>query len=262
MQSAADKASDDLVVDSYVQPASHNNDERTESQQHLDEYRRKIQRRSSLRDSLGYIRKVFANRQSDYHSDAAQFHENVTPALQSRTPSQSHVENNNNNNENEIISAPVYIPEPPTQRFFYHRLMDKKERQMIFLNFLNNRYWKLALVVFAIILLFGAQIRNLFIPKSADQAVDILFCIVFLFLSIDLLMRIDAEANYFFLDCYQKGTGWCCCKMGSFLFWCDILSTLSLLSNITWVSKSQNSEKQIDVLLDAFGVPVSLARFA
>jgi len=54
----------------------------------------------------------------------------------------------------------------------------------------------------------------------------------------------------------QRGQGCCGIEIGSFLFWCDVVSTLTLLHEISFIDKSNFSEIQIMIILDAFGVPV------
>jgi hypothetical protein len=43
---------------------------------------------------------------------------------------------------------------------------------------------------------------------------------------------------------------------GSFLFWCDLLSTLALLYDITWVNTILFREAVINIVLDQFGIPI------
>ena len=42
---------------------------------------------------------------------------------------------------------------------------------------------------------------------------------------------------------------------GSFLFWCDLLSTLALLYDITWINAIQFRETFIQITLDPYGIP-------
>lgn len=51
-------------------------------------------------------------------------------------------------------------------------------------------------------------------------------------------------------------------SLGSFLFWCDVLSTLTLLSEISWINPRKFKEQQIVILVDAvFGIPVRIFMF-
>jgi hypothetical protein len=137
-----------------------------------------------------------------------------------------------------------------------------------FLLILNSRVWRTCMVIFAFVLLFGEQIRSLFLPPASDNYVDTLFVISILFFLTDIAMRCDAEDGYFTSHC-------CCCpsnsvdltsstsssclsflSCGSFLFWCDLLSTIALLYDISWIRKRWFSDATVEILLNNFGVPV------
>ena len=161
---------------------------------------------------------------------------------------------NNNNNNNRITGEPA-------QPSLWQRMTVKSDRRALFLDILYSRFWKTTLIIFAIILLFGGPCRELFIPKAGDSAVDAVFCVVFVFFVTDMGMRMDAEDHYFEISCCGGGggkrqSGWFCCRMGSFLFWCDFLSTFTLLADITWFNKEKFSENQFEITLNSFGIPV------
>jgi len=137
------------------------------------------------------------------------------------------------------------------------------------------------MIVLAAILLFGEPFRELFIPPAGDPAVDTVFCVCLALFFVDMALRIDAEPHYFALYCgcccgrtaaagaggagqhrgnpgmrgIQSGRGYCC-QLGSFLFWCDFVSTLTLLADISWINKGYFGERQFDIGLDSFGIPV------
>jgi hypothetical protein len=46
--------------------------------------------------------------------------------------------------------------------------------------------------------------------------------------------------------------------IGSFLFWCDVVSTACLLYEISYINATQNDIHTIDIHLDMFGIPVRL----
>jgi hypothetical protein len=53
--------------------------------------------------------------------------------------------------------------------------------------------------------------------------------------------------------------GWCCgLRLGSFLFWCDFISTMTLLSEIAFINKRAFESVTVMIQLDQFGMPVSL----
>lgn len=153
---------------------------------------------------------------------------------------------------------------------------------------LDARGYKALLIVLTFILLFGAQIRFIFIPAAGDTGCDVVFMAVFCVFWVDVVMRIDAEPNYFHLNICgvtwkrnrrsssgnqqraqsHAGTasgGWCSAfEVGSFLFWCDVVSTLALMQDISFINPDYFSEYSVFIKLDPFGVPVrgpkSLAR--
>jgi hypothetical protein len=50
-----------------------------------------------------------------------------------------------------------------------------------------------------------------------------------------------------------------CCgslSVGSFLFWCDVLSTLTLLTDISFINRANFSEQHLVITLGAYGLPV------
>jgi len=130
--------------------------------------------------------------------------------------------------------------------------------------FLNTTLYKTLLIVATIILLFGAEFRDL-VPL-ADAAMDYVFAVVLVFFLVDMGLRCDAESQYFGLHCgrnchYQSGddeeaSSQPLFQMGSFLFWCDVISTLTLLREITWFDLEGNFDEQhIDVQLNQWGMP-------
>jgi hypothetical protein len=136
-------------------------------------------------------------------------------------------------------------------------------RKNFFSDVLKSRCWKVLLIVLTFILLFGAQIRTLWIPAAGDTAVDVVFTVTFALFWIDLLMRVDAEPGYFNFrfncfrgNIYEHGGGKPGCSLGSFLFWCDLGSTLALLHELSYVDQKNFAVIDYDITLDTFGIPV------
>ncbi|GAX18664.1 hypothetical protein FisN_10Hh123 [Fistulifera solaris] len=163
-------------------------------------------------------------------------------------------------------------------------LFDHNARRLYLLQILNLHVWKAFMICFTTILLFGAQIRDLFFPKSADLAVDIVFLIVVCFFWVDTLFRMDCETNYFRFYLFSSfgyssgrtvpprisdvrdvdpSVGYCCGRpfhIGSFLFWCDIISTVALLREITLLDPTGIfDEARIEIRLDQFGMPLDVS---
>lgn len=200
-------------------------------------------------------------------------------------------------------------------------------RRHIFRNILQqNRYYKYMVMVCTVILLFGAQVRDIILfPEYFDDIFDLLFMICFVLFLFDLIMRIDIEPNYFdffgLLDTKNnrnnsddniKGrnknkhnrnnsrsknnttdatsrdnsnlkrnmtsgghssnannknnmdnnndssTWYDRWNWGSFYFWCDLASTLSLLYELSFVNKDYFAEVAYTISVDQYGIPKDL----
>jgi hypothetical protein len=127
---------------------------------------------------------------------------------------------------------------------------------------ISSRTWHVMLVFFTILLLFGSQFQELLVPKEGDIVFDILFTVALGVFAFDMLFRCYTEPQYFELNICGKSFGeapaaWGSCRLGSFMFWCDLVSSLTLLWDISYVNKFLFDEATIDIQLDGFGMPVS-----
>ncbi|GKY97177.1 hypothetical protein MPSEU_000676100 [Mayamaea pseudoterrestris] len=145
--------------------------------------------------------------------------------------------------------------------FWYYSIYPGDDRKTFLQHVLDNCIWRTLLIVLTFILLFGAQIRDIAIPPDGDAACDGIFMTTFVLLVIDMLMRIDCEPTYFVCRCGDNGhdgaerTWFNSIQVGSFLFWCDILSTMTLLTEISFINKSGFAAASITIYLDQFGIP-------
>jgi len=123
--------------------------------------------------------------------------------------------------------------------------------------------WRAMVIIFSIYLLFGSQIRHLFIPSSMDAAFDIISLVVFGFFILDMVIRMIIFPNYFSIGCCNTSgvnggndvqTGF---VFGSFVFWCDLVSTITLLYDISWINEGEYCVKEVEIQLNEFGVPIS-----
>jgi hypothetical protein len=85
--------------------------------------------------------------------------------------------------------------------------------------------------------LFADDIKILLLPKSADTSMDIITLIFMFLYLIELIMGVLAVPNYLF----------------SFYFWVDLVSTLSMLADVTFI---------INPVTDALGGSTSGADIA
>ena len=121
--------------------------------------------------------------------------------------------------------------------------------------------WKGLMVFFSIFVLFGSQIRQLWIPSSGDKAFDFVMMFTFACFVLDILVRIFVEQGYFNFQICPARTGFGetkTCALGSFLFWCDLISTATILYDISFINKDLYNVKEVDIVLDATGYPVSM----
>lgn len=123
------------------------------------------------------------------------------------------------------------------------------------------------MIVFSVYLLFGSQIRHLWVPASLDGVFDIIATVVFSFMVLDMLIRILVDPNYFHVGLCAGGAGFGTegkensgtCALGSFMFWCDLVSAGTLLWDISYVNEEEYSYEDMHIQLDGNGLPVSIA---
>ena len=132
---------------------------------------------------------------------------------------------------------------------------------------LRSRLWKFLMCFFYGFLLFGSQIHHIWAPGQT-KTYNILAFVTLGFCIADMLLRILVEPEYF-----QFGIASCgghmfgqtngaandnhhTCSFGSFLFWCDLLSTSMILYDISWINDQHFELKTITLQLDDHGFPV------
>ena len=127
---------------------------------------------------------------------------------------------------------------------------------------LSSRIWRSVLVFFTTLLLFGSQIQEMWTPKEADIVFDILFSVALGVFLLDMLVRTYVEPQYFGFNLFgnkisDAPAAWGSCRLGSFMFWCDLISTLTLLYDISFINRSNFEMLEIEIELNSFGMPVS-----
>jgi len=138
---------------------------------------------------------------------------------------------------------------------------------------INTKAWQAFIILFTIVLLFGAQIQDLWCPPSSDVAFDVIFTCAFVFLIVDVILRSAADPTYFILNLcgrdlrsphgeHSPNRVDALCglrsifQFGSFMFWCDLLSTLSLLWDISYINPFRSSMLEVTIGIDDLGIPV------
>lgn len=132
--------------------------------------------------------------------------------------------------------------------------------QRPFERIMNSFAWKVLIVVFTIILLFGSPIQILFTPKQADTAFDILYILALIIFVMDMIFNMFVDPNYFGIDQFRKHrvqhfdqAKFCKYGIGSFKMWCDVVSTAALLYDISYINLRESEEEVIQLSLDQFG---------
>jgi hypothetical protein len=124
------------------------------------------------------------------------------------------------------------------------------------------------MIFFSIVVLFGSQIQHLWMAPAGDIVFDVLSTITFAFFVLDMTIRIIAEPNYFQVGTSSTSGGGAysgsggggessmdCLVLGSFMFWCDLVSTVVILYDISYINKGHYGVVDVDIQLKS-GVPV------
>ena len=190
--------------------------------------------------TLSFFRKLVSHRTTDYRSDvAAAVVPPSSPAAALSGLSQQQQQHHD--------SLSRHNSDRPAGSFWERYVQPGGVRRWQLAILLQSRVWKGLLVFGAFVLLFGSHIQMLLLPKEADVAMDAVYMVFFAFFWLDILVRVDVEPNYF----HCRWT-----SLGSFLFYCELVSTLALLHDISFVSRRNFDVERFWISLDAFGIPV------
>jgi hypothetical protein len=138
--------------------------------------------------------------------------------------------------------------------------------------------WKTLFVIFSLFLLFGAPIQYLAVDETGENVFEVLRTIMLAFFVMDMGVRCATEPDYFVCTFCGGGSSSALgglqvagrhnlmyadskdstpCAVGSFLFWCDLISTLAILYDLSYVNPNANGVWSVDIGLNSEGVPVS-----
>ena len=130
---------------------------------------------------------------------------------------------------------------------------------------IRSRLWKLLMIFFYAFVLFGSQIHQLW-TSAGNLAFNILSLVAFGFCIVEMGLRFVAETNYFQFGmasfCQNKkysiggNDNSSTCFIGSFLFWCDLVSTCATLFSVSWINPKPFEQHTIEIVLDSYGCPV------
>lgn len=229
--------------------------------------------------AVGILNSILGQRNQDYVSDAPQSY----PSMSFGGPNNT---SNNNSYSRGGTSAAFTtadtLPAPPTPdpEASRGRFSLSYNQQLRLWYMLHHPFWEAGMILFSFLLLFGAQLRQLCLPKTMDLTCDVVFLIAFVVLLLDVVFRSVAVPEYFQCSCFTKGGDQqqrrrgCFGRninrnskdrpsefqFGSFLFWCDLLSTLMLLREISFTNlEGSFQEQEVKVNLDAWDMPVRVS---
>ncbi len=133
-------------------------------------------------------------------------------------------------------------------------------------NIINHTAWKIIILIMTLILLFGPPLK-LFFPKGADLYFDIILTITLVVLVADILMMFYAVPMYFVFSPSMKARNddeiGCLCfafQVGSFQFWFDFISVVSLMYDISFFNKNLNKILLLEFYVNNQGISADLAR--
>ncbi len=116
---------------------------------------------------------------------------------------------------------------------------------------INHPAWSYTSGFFVFVMLFGAPIQDLILPRSADIAVDVILTLAFITLLVDILILCIVDKAYFAWD--RVGTSltprktfkWCNIHAGSFMFWCDCVGTLTFIYDLSYINTIRASPLRV-----------------
>lgn len=122
--------------------------------------------------------------------------------------------------------------------------------------------WKGVILLAMVLLLFGSSMQFIFFPKEADIIFDILYTVAFAVFIIDTIMNVVVKPEYFmFNTCWNRqgedGKITSSFVIGSYMFWCDVVSSFAMLYDIAYINDVEFKSPKIEIELDESGVPVS-----
>ena len=110
--------------------------------------------------------------------------------------------------------------------------------------------WRTIHVIFSLFLLFGPAVQNLIIEcgVTGDTIFSIIRICMLLFFIVDMTVRCITEERYFVYSLCKRGNGGgnnssdgfdSTFAIGSFMFWCDLISTVSILYDLPSINKGR-----------------------
>jgi hypothetical protein len=126
----------------------------------------------------------------------------------------------------------------------------------------RSSFWKTVIIFATVLLLFGSSIQFMLFPKTADVIFDGLFTFAFALFIFDMILNIAVNPEY--MPCNvcrrrkeEEAQAFRRLGIGSFMFWCDLVSSFAMLYDISYINSTEFETLEINIKLDKYGVPVS-----
>lgn len=148
--------------------------------------------------------------------------------------------------------------------------------------------WRILYIFFSLFLLFGSPIQELTVDVRGDIVFSVVRNIMLAYFLSDMMVRCITDRDYFvctvrggsmnpttlpsaplsgspgggggarhsmsYMDAKEMHSP---CIIGSFLFWCDLISTLAILYDLQYINPNVNGVREVQIELDEDGIPVS-----
>jgi hypothetical protein len=131
----------------------------------------------------------------------------------------------------------------------------------------KSLFWKLLIGLLTFLLLFGSPLQFWLVSKEGDVVFDALYMFGFAIFMIDIVFNVYADPAYLTCDpCNRKLRKanpnlanhpqlWTF-GFGSYNFWCDLISSVGFLYDISFINTAEFAMQTVIIELDRIGVPV------
>jgi hypothetical protein len=190
------------------------------------------------------VKKFFENRKNDYHAGDQVMGNPSSRAIRTFV-------RNNPVTGGRSSPHPEMLDEEKSSLF--SRLRPSQPVLDFMSRMIESPLWNVIIIFNTILLLFGSEVQDLWIPPHGDIVMNVFFTIALAVFSFDIIMRCFLDPSYM---------PWCGCaasksSLGSFMWWCDVVSTLTLLYNISFINTNLLQMNTIEITLNQLGIPVS-----
>jgi hypothetical protein len=198
--------------------------------------------------TISFLRKFFESRSNDYHADDQVIGEPSNRVRITRSAARTVAATGGGGRS----SPPPEMLDEEKSSLFSSLRPSQPVLDLMFRT-IESRLWRVIIIFNTLLLLFGSEVQDLWIPPQGDTAMNVLFTIALAVFSSEIIMRCFLEPTYMpWCGCAKSKFSW-----GSFMWWCDVLSTLTLLQIISFINKKLLVMPHYEITLNELGIPVS-----